>query len=405
MRKFLSFILLFVLAVSVFAVPANRKPFVIKQSDGTMLSVVLKGDESMRFYTTRDGKYIVKEDNGDFCYATFSSEGRFVSTGVIAHDKEKRNNVENELLSGMDYDAMKAAVSKTHKLRSAKYRGTAATRAASSSIVPKGEVLVPVLLVQYKDVKFSYTKEHINKLLNEEGYKYKFGVSNIESHGSARDYFIAQSDSLFFPKFVVTDILTLPNEMSYYGGNNSSGEDSRPQEMIRDGIDLADNAGWDFSQFDNDKNGEVEFIFCIYAGYSESNQADANTIWPHKWELSSAIGKKKVDGVYCDTYACSSELNMNEKYEEEYDKWLSGIGTICHEFSHCLGLADIYDVNGESGNFCMNEWDIMDYGIRKDFLVEENKKAHMSVTTPQCRIKCAACGANKLNGGKWNMNN
>ena len=152
MRKFLSFILLFVLAVSVFAVPANRKPFVVKQSDGTMLSVVLKGDESMRFYTTLDGKYIVKEDNGDFCYATFSTEGVFVSTGIIAHDKEKRNNVENELLSGMDYDAMKAAVSKTHKLRSSKYRGTAATRAVSSSIVPKGEVLVPVLLVQYMDV-------------------------------------------------------------------------------------------------------------------------------------------------------------------------------------------------------------------------------------------------------------
>ena len=45
-------------------------------------------------------------------------------------------------------------------------------------------------------------------------------------------------------------------------------------------------------------------------------------------------------------------------------------------------------------------WDVMDYGIRKEFLIEENKKAHMSVTTPQCRIKCAACGANKLNGGK-----
>ena len=362
MRKFLSFILLFVLAVSVFAVPANRKPFVVKQSDGTMLSVVLKGDESMRFYTTLDGKYIVKEDNGDFCYATFSTEGVFVSTGIIAHDKEKRNNVENELLSGMDYDAMKAAVSKTHKLRSSKYRGTAATRAVSSSIVPKGEVLVPVMLLEYQDVKFSYTKEDINKLLNEEGYKYKFGVSNIESHGSARDYFIAQSEGEFYPKFVVTDILTLPNNMAYYGGNNSSGDDMRPQEMIRDGIDLADNAGWDFSQFDNDKNGEVEFIYCIYAGYSEANQANANTIWPHKWELSSAIGKKKIDGVYCDTYACSSELNMNEKYEEEYGKWLSGIGTICHEFSHCLGLADIYDVNGESGNFCMNEWDIMDYG-------------------------------------------
>ena len=362
MKKLLSFILLFIWAVSLFAIPANRKPSVVKQSDGTMLSVILKGDEAMSFYTTLDGKYIVREYNGDFCYATFSSEGGFVSTGVIAHDKEKRNDVENELLSGMDYNAMKVAVSKTHKLRSAKYRGTAATRAASSSIVPKGEVLVPVLLVQYKDVKFSYTKEDINKLLNEEGYKYNFSPGGVESYGSARDYFIAQSDSLFFPKFVVTDILTLPNEMSYYGGNDSYGNDNNPQKMISDGIDLADKTGLDFSQFDNDKNGEVEFIYCIYAGYAEANQASVNTIWPHKWELSSDIGKKKVDGVYCDTYACSSELYMNEGLETEYGKWLSGIGTICHEFSHCLGLADIYDVNGESGNFCMNEWDLMDYG-------------------------------------------
>ena len=45
-------------------------------------------------------------------------------------------------------------------------------------------------------------------------------------------------------------------------------------------------------------------------------------------------------------------------------------------------------------------WDHMDYGIRKDFLIEENKKAHRAETTPHCRIKCNACGANMLNGGK-----
>ncbi|MDO4380507.1 MAG: TIGR03960 family B12-binding radical SAM protein [Clostridia bacterium] len=45
-------------------------------------------------------------------------------------------------------------------------------------------------------------------------------------------------------------------------------------------------------------------------------------------------------------------------------------------------------------------WDHLDYGIRKEFLINENKKAHESVTTPHCRIKCAGCGANKINGGK-----
>ncbi|MBO5184667.1 MAG: TIGR03960 family B12-binding radical SAM protein [Clostridia bacterium] len=45
-------------------------------------------------------------------------------------------------------------------------------------------------------------------------------------------------------------------------------------------------------------------------------------------------------------------------------------------------------------------WDHLDYGIRKEFLISENKKAHESETTPHCRIKCACCGANRLNGGK-----
>ncbi len=45
-------------------------------------------------------------------------------------------------------------------------------------------------------------------------------------------------------------------------------------------------------------------------------------------------------------------------------------------------------------------WDHLDYGIRKQFLIKESKKAYESETTPHCRIKCAGCGSNMLNGGK-----
>ena len=44
-------------------------------------------------------------------------------------------------------------------------------------------------------------------------------------------------------------------------------------------------------------------------------------------------------------------------------------------------------------------WDHLDYGVSRKFLESENKKAHENKTTPHCRIKCAGCGANKLNGG------
>lgn len=359
MKKLISLMMLLVWAVSVLAVPANRKPILVKQSDGTMLNVVLKGDEALHFHTTLDGKYVVKEANGDFCYATFSKEGIFLSTGTLAHDVENRSNAENEFLTTIDYVAMNNAVSETHMLRAAQYRTPHTTRsAAETRTITTGEVLVPVLLVEYQDVKFSFTKEKIENILNKENYKYKCTVLSTMSYGSARDYFIAQSDGLFTPKFVVTDIITLPQKMSYYGGNNSAGNDKEPQAMIRTGIEKAD-ATMDFSQFDNDKDGEVEFLYCIYAGYSEANGADSNTIWPHKWSLSSKGGKKQVDGVYCNVYACSSELNLTDAHEEKYGKWLAGIGTICHEFSHCLGLSDVYDVSYESDNWGMDEWDLM----------------------------------------------
>ena len=47
-------------------------------------------------------------------------------------------------------------------------------------------------------------------------------------------------------------------------------------------------------------------------------------------------------------------------------------------------------------------WDHIDYGVSKQFLIIENKKAHLGETTQSCREKCAGCGANKLNGGVCN---
>ena len=360
MRKILSFIICLFFAVTLYAGPANRKPFVVKQSDGTMLSVVMQGDEALHFYTTLDGKYVVKSEEGDFFYATFTHEGGFVSTGSLAHDAENRTDAEKELLSAIDYEVINNAVLKTHSVRSAQYANSLATRAVAE-IPTKGEVLVPVLLVEFQDVKFSFKKEDLDRKFNEVNYDYTFTPGGTKSIGSVRDYFIAQSDSLFFPKFVMTDIVTLPKNMVEYGGNNTSGNDRDPYSMISSGVGLAD-ATTDFSQFDNDGDGKVDFLICIYAGYSEANNANANTVWPHKSSLAGRGISKKADGVSVDIYACAAELTLNENYEKDFGKWLDGIGAICHEFSHCLGLSDVYDVVGTSGNWCMQEWDLMDYG-------------------------------------------
>ena len=357
MKRFILFLVSFFVAISTFAAPAYRKHFTVKQSDGTELTVFLAGDEALHYYATADGKPLVKESNGDFCYATFDDAG-FVSTKCLAHDGAVRSAAERALLSSIDYQAMGVNISKASSARSATYK--AAVQKAGSQITPEGDVNVAVLLVQFKDVKFTYTKEDINNILNTKDYVYENPIAN--SIGSARDYFIAQSDGKFRPNFILTDIVTLDYDMSYYGANDSNGDDKRPTYMIKDGIRKADAAGFDFSVCDNNGDGEVEFVYCIYAGYSESYGADANTIWPHQWQLSAEAGVVTVNGVKCDTYACSGELVYNESYESKIGKTMAGIGLVCHEFSHCLGLHDIYDVSYESDNWGMDYWDVMDQG-------------------------------------------
>ena len=357
MKKYAFLLLLLLIAAVTYAAPARRVSKKVKQSDGTELTVMLSGDEAMHFYMTLDGKPLVKEVNGDFSYATFSAAGEFVSTKCLAHDESARSVAEKELIGSIDYAAMSVSMNKASAVRSAMYK--AAAQKAGSQIAPEGDVNVAVVLVQFKDVKFTYTKDDINNLLNTQGFKLDNPFADCV--GSARDYFMAQSDGKFRPNFIVTDIVTLDNNMSYYGGNDANGDDKKASYAVKEGIQKAD-ATFDFSKCDNNGDGEVEFVYCIYAGYSESYGADDNTIWPHQWALSSQAGSVTVDGVKCNTYACSGELVYSEEYEPEIGKVLAGIGLICHEFSHCLGLHDVYDTTYESGNWGMDYWDVMDQG-------------------------------------------
>lgn len=76
----------------------------------------------------------------------------------------------------------------------------------------------------------------------------------------------------------------------------------------------------------------------------------------------------------------------------DFDKWMEAFDE--------AGLDPSFYANRRRDFDEILPWDHLDYGISKKFLMNENKKAHESVTTPHCRIKCAGCGANRLNGGK-----
>lgn len=210
-----------------------------------------------------------------------------------------------------------------------------------------------IILVNFADSKFNTSKfgntqQLYTRIANEENY----GENNFK--GSISDYFKAQSGGQFLLDFDVAGPVTLPYRYSYYGQNDDDGYDKRPKEMVREACQAVDGSV-DFSKYDWDGDGEVEEVFVVYAGNGEHDTTNQpNLIWPHMDNLANYHEQLTLDGVTINTYACASELNG--------DKTLSGIGTFCHEFSHCMGFPDMYDTASDGNNFGMGSWDLMDYG-------------------------------------------
>lgn len=340
-------------AASLQAGPARRKPFTVKQADGTELTLRLVGDEHFHYYTTADGIPVCADADGTYRYARLEAD-RLVPTAVMAHDAALRGADEAAYAS-------RTAVATTELARLGQARRTErneqrarrnARRRANGNQAITGEKKGLVILVNFSDKKMAAgsTQAEFNNMMNQKGY------SKNGNGGSVHDYFLAQSYGQFSLTFDVVGPVTLSNKMSYYGGNDEYGNDLRPGEMAAEAC-MAVKDMVNFADYDWDGDGEVEQVYIVYAGYGEASGAAANTIWPHEWELSSSdYGRTlTIDGVTINTYACSSEL-----YGTSGTK-MDGIGTTCHEFSHCLGLPDLYDTAG-NGNFGMDSWSVMDYG-------------------------------------------
>lgn len=212
-----------------------------------------------------------------------------------------------------------------------------------------------IILVNFKDVSFTATQADFNNLANTQNY-----VSG-NYKGSMYDYFYAQSDGQFRLTFDVVGPVTVSQNRAYYGANNSNDEDVKPAAMVVEAVKLVDNMV-NFADYDWDGDGYVDQVYVVYAGKGEADGGSEDTIWPHEWELSSASSyggsRQRLDGVYIDTYACGGEQDGSTGET-------AGIGTMCHEFSHCLGYPDFYDTD-YSGGQGMFQWDLMDSGSYND---------------------------------------
>lgn len=329
-------------------VPARRVRFVADQIDGSRIALTLCGDERLHYYLTDDDQPVVRADDGGYYYAKLNAMGILSPSSVLAHMPSERNVVEsNYLKTRGDSRKLLSGVKRSPRMqRPAPVRSASATRSAFVG-TKKGLVI----LAQFPDCKFTMpdAKDYYQAVLNGNGAP-QYGIPS-----SVSNYFKDQSNGLFDLQFDVVGPVTVSNKVSYYGSNNSWGDDLRPEKMVEEAVRLS-SSQVDFSDYDWDNDGYVDQIFVLYAGYSEAQGAAAYTIWPHAYNLSYAgITPPMFNGVKIDAYACSSELSGKSGSTPD------GIGTFCHEFSHNLGLPDLYDID-YSGGYGMYIWSLMDAG-------------------------------------------
>lgn len=361
MRKIIVSLLLTFLVQLAIAVPPMPGVKSVLNGDGKYIDVQLFGDDFFHYTLTTDGYLIGMPaegpNKGFYVYAYTDEKGDICLTdqrvGAPMTKGAKRQ-------AGMPQYAKDIANARIEVMQRMQPQGLLAgdtdgqgIQRAPSTIVERRGL---VLLVDFSDLPFTYRGSEFSEMLNQKGYSKNGAI------GSAVDYFNDNALGKATFQFDVVGPIRVSKPYAYYGENNSSGYDKNAAELCAEAVQLAvKNFGTDVSLYDQDGNGDIDFVFYFFAGHGEAQGASANHIWPHK----SVVNAQYINGVSdvvngknIRTYACASELQGNSGTK------MDGIGTFCHEFSHVLGLTDIYDTDGDTNGKCvgMGQYSVMDGG-------------------------------------------
>lgn len=334
------------------AVPAYRGLVQMKGADGQPMTVRIVGDERAAYYLAEDGAMLLPGEGGRLCYATLDAAGRAVPSKIAA--TAVRSAEAAGFVKAQDQTRILDAFCQGAKTAMRAPTSVPPTPTTASFNFPKtGHQKTLVLLVSFSDVPFRTANpyEHFNAMLNEEGYR---GAYN---GGSAHDYFVENSCGQFIPQFDLIGPIQLNQPESYYGEQTTFGtqvtHDARPWDMVIDACKAVDGEV-DFSQYDANDDGIIDNVFVFYAGEGQATGGETWTIWPHAFNITQLNDRPNVvlDGKILGHYSCTNE-------------WWGmtvGIGTFCHEFSHVLGLPDLYSTGSDKSNFTPGEWTILDQG-------------------------------------------
>lgn len=209
-----------------------------------------------------------------------------------------------------------------------------------------------VILIEFKgdSTYFSMEDPHTfyDNLFNTPGFHQR------EGKGCVADYFRDQSLGMFNLQCDVYGPYQLDRKAQPNASPTSSTR-NYGREAMSDAIRLLleQNPTVDYSQYDWDGNGSVEQVIFVFAGMggNASGQDCYGYLWPNTSSFSTIT---TPDGIRISNYSASAE-RWNKTL-------LCGIGTICHEYTHSLGLPDIYPTSSSGGYSVADEWDLMDGG-------------------------------------------
>lgn len=318
--KIKTFIILLLLGLTgiASAVPAPGRPVSVTQPDGSVLTVIVHGDERLSWITTVDGYSIQKNADGYFEYVKRIRNGKAVLSGIRATEPEQRPDKENAWLNRQPKNL----------------KGTARPMEMRpvSEKQPKGQVadgvfwqiwsfgfasepdfkglLVPV---NFADYELQASAETLDSMMNCPDY------TNGHLIGSVHDYYHDMSQGKFDFKITVLPPFTANGNRDSYGTYST--------DIKYEVLDYVKSILTEEQQAEYDRNGdgEIDHISIVFAGHGQEFTGNKGMIWSHNTIVDAT------------SFSCIAEI-------DNYDD-LPGIETYCHEFGHVLGLADHYDID------------------------------------------------------------
>lgn len=336
------------LSCEVKSVPAYPHPVKAVQPDGSVLTVLIKGDEKVHWRESVDGYTLMFDKNDYLTYAVRDTNGNLQASDVIATDVEKRDVKTNSLLSkigkGLYYSSAQVSTLMQVWQMTEESKAKAALKTSEALV---GSFKTFCALVQFPEKMMVKTAADFEALMNQVGY-HQDGRS-----GSVKDFFLESSYGQFNLSITIAGPYTAPKSESYYAG--PPGDGTKNADELARWLAQAADADIDYSEYDSNDDGWVDGFHFLFAGYGQEASGGYNyNIWSHSWSFQTLT----LDGKKLDTYSCSPELKGDS------GQIMTDMGVIAHELSHAFGAPDYYDANYSSGGQYdgTGQWDIMANG-------------------------------------------